>query len=160
MYYYILKYYILINHLGDLPENLFFESGGANKNNSTKTKKVSATQEAADKSIQTKNETIAFCVLTETVANISTTVRDLKASKRKLQKEFVEDGCDGDKERAKIRLDKYFDRQSNKENDIYEAPDSQESLLEDIYQIEQDIETQKEVMSVAKKSLKKKSISM
>ena len=119
-----------------------------------------AAQETADKSIQRKNETIEFCVLTETVANISTTVRELKTSKRKLQKEFVEDGCDGDKERAKICLEKYFDLQANKENDIYDAPDSQESLLEDIYQLDQDIEMQKEAMKVARKSLKKKSCNM
>ena len=143
-----------------MPENLFFESGGVTKKSGGKPKKGSAAQEAADKSIQTKNETIAFCVLTETVANISTMVRELKASKRKLQKELVEDGCGGDKQRAKVRLEKYFDRQADKENDLYDAPDSQESLLEDIYQLHQDIETQNEAMVVAKKSLKKKSHSM
>ena len=143
-----------------MPENLFFESGGANPKHSAKAKKGSAAQEADDKSIQTKNETIAFCVLTETVANISTTVRELKASKRKLQKEFTEDGCGGDKDWARVRLDTYFDKQSDKENDIYLAPDSQESLLEDIYQLDQDIKTQNEAMVVAKASLKKKSCNM
>ena len=87
-------------------------------------------------------------------------MRELKASKRKLQKKFVEDGCDGNKERAKVRLEKYFDRQADKENDLYFAPDSQESLLEDIYQLDQDIKTQNEAMVVAKASLKKKSCSM
>ena len=54
-----------------------------------------------------------------------------------------------------IWLEKYFERQADKENDLHLDPDSQVSLLEDIYKINQDIETQTEAMVVSKKSLKK-----
>ena len=91
---------------------------------------------------------------------------ELKTVKRRLQKEFFEVSS-GSREEAKKRMERYFtlnDGESNKENkdvdcclDIDEGLDSLESLLEDILQCKLDIDTQKEVMSVAKSSLKKKS---
>ena len=155
------------NSAGDLPENLFFESGGQLPCNTKPTKRNAIiAQQQADESIKSKNQTVEFCVLTETCANISNTIIELKSVKRRLQKEFYE-ASSGTREEAKKRMDNYFtskDRESNKENedddscsDIDEEPDSQESLLEDILQCKLDIDTQKEVMSVAKSSLKKKS---
>ena len=137
---------------GDLPENLFFESGAAcvSGNTSPKKTKKNGIQDAADKSIKSKNETIEFCVLTESCANISTALQELRKNKRRLRSAFIKDGCDGDREEAKKRIESYIDRQKDKENDLYDA-DSQESILEELYQFDQDIDTQKAAMEVGTK---------
>ena len=149
---------------GDLPENLFFESGANGNGKLDKTTKKNGLQDAADRSIKNKNETIEFCVLSESCANISSALQDLRKSKRKLRSEFINDCCGGNKKNAMGRIDSFVQKQKvtdNKENesdsDLYDAPDSQESILEELYELEKNIETQKAAMEVATKALKKKS---
>ena len=86
--------------------DIFFESGGAKPGNITKSNlnsKKSTHAQEADESIKSKNQTFEFCLLTDTCANISNTVRELRSAKRKLEKDFIVESCGGDKRRAKER---------------------------------------------------------
>ena len=66
--------------------------------------------ELADKSIQSKNKTIEFCVLTETCTKVSNVVRELNGVKRKLHKEFIDEVCDGDRKAGKERINRFADK--------------------------------------------------
>ena len=72
----------------------------------------------------------------------------MRSDKRKLVKEFRKDACGGDKKRATIRLEKYYAVQNKRDessvdtDDLYDAPDLQESILEEIYNVDQEIVAQ------------------
>ena len=82
--------------------------------------------------------------MTETVATASQAVRELKAEKRKLKKEFFDHV--GNKKKAKERIVDYYDKENNKSDDessvIDSVQDSQESLLNEIYNLDYEIREQ------------------
>ena len=103
---------------------------------------------------------IEFCVLSETCTNISHAVRELNSERRKLKREFTNDICDGDRKRARNRIEKIVATKKRElldddlsDEDLYDAPDSQELMLEEIYNLEKEIETQSQSLSNCRKSL-------
>ena len=162
-----------------MPSHLFHESNcktSPPKHNSDGKSSSFSRQrnaELADKSIQSKNKTIEFCVLSETCTKVSNAVTELNGTKRKLYREFTDEVCNGDKKRGKNRIQKFIDakeREENKENintndslsgiDLYDAPESQETFLQEIYDIHKEIVEQTKIRDVAKTSLLKKSDEM
>ena len=119
---------------------------------------------------QSKNKTIEFCVLTETCTKVSNSLRELNGVKRKLHREFIAEVCDGDKKKGKERIGKFFamkEREEDKENcqvdddsvgseDLYGGPDSQESLLLEMYDLDKEIKDQKDIRDTAKATLMKR----
>ena len=96
-------------------------------------------------------------------------VRELNGVKRKLHKEFIDEVCDGDRKAGKERINRFADKKAKEENkdniadddslddmDLYGAPDSQESRLQEIYDIQKEIEEQVNIRDIAKASLKKR----
>ena len=60
--------------------------------------------ELADKSIQSKNKTIEFGVLSETCKEVLNALRELNGTKRKIYREFTDEVCDGDRTKGKNRI--------------------------------------------------------
>ena len=155
---------ILSTVTGDLPDHLFFESGDSGdqsqSNRSTRRGGTSRLVEETQESVQSKNRTIEFCVLSETCTNISHAVRELNSERRKLKREFTSDICDGDRKRARNRIDNFVATKKREllggdstDEDLYDAPDSQESILEELYNLEKEIETQSRSLSNCRKTL-------
>ena len=147
-------------------QHIFFFESGDTPSTTKKNRNNKDSTEKAQESITSKNITIEFCVLSEATTNIAHNIRELRFEKRKLVKEFRADACDGDKKKARIRLEKYYDTQNKgdeesvSEEDLYDAPDSQESILEEIYNLDQEIVAQEHSLKVARKSLTQKEKAM
>ena len=90
--------------------------------------------------------------MTETSANVSQSIRDLKSEKRKLKNDFIE-GV-GNKKEARDRIQRYY---TSKKNDSleedYTEPDSQQSHLSDLYHIECEVEEQSERLKKVRSKL-------
>lgn len=143
---------------GDLPQNLFSETGSESNSSSGggggKPKKVSV----AEASQVSKNTTIEYCVLTEAYSNATNVLRDLNGQKRKSVRELINGPCGGDKRRGKEKIQRYHNSKQVTEfdSDFEDMPDSQESRLEEIYELQMDIEQQKDSIAVMKKRLQQK----
>ena len=155
---------ILSTVIGDLPDHLFFESGDSGdqsqSNRSSRRGGTSRLAEETQESVKSKNRTIEFCVLSETCTNISHNIRELNSERRKLKREFTNDICDGNRRRAHNRIETFVATKKREtldddstDEDLYDAPDSQESMLEEIYNLEKEIETQSQSLSNRRKSL-------
>ena len=133
-----------------MPSHLFFESGDTTNPNGKRSKSGSA--DKTQDSIEAKNKTLELCVLTETSATISQSIRDLKSEKRKLKNDFI-DGV-GNKKEARDRIQRYY---TSKKNDSleedYTEPDSQESYLSDLYHIECEVEEQSQQLKKVRNKL-------
>lgn len=93
----------------------------------------------------------------------------LNSDWRKLEREFTKDVCDGDRKRACKRIGDYVGKERTEKvelrselsrndnslhsSDLYDAPNSQESMLEEIYNLDKEIQTQSESLITCRKSL-------
>ena len=64
------------------------------------------------KSFESKNKAMEFSVFCETSSNLSSNLRELKQSKRKLFRDFTDDHCDSNRQYAKDRYAEYADAQN------------------------------------------------
>ena len=97
-----------------MPEHLFSESfdnaiPAMGKKETHRTsgggrgRKISDTEKRMQISFENKNKSIEFSLLTETNANLSTSLREIKNTKRQLFSKFTKH-CNGDRNEAKARV--------------------------------------------------------
>ena len=101
-------------------------------------------EQSMQESFEARNKAVEFSVLVETGCNLGNNLQELKAAKRKLFGDFQRH-CDGDREKAKarVRLYKNHKKKEEVESDtdlMNEFVDSQESTLEELYDLDVDIE--------------------
>ena len=95
---------VLSRVTGDLPATMFSESNGGATVKKVDKRGGKGRKGELDKvqaSIESKNKTIEFSVLVEASSRLSNSLREMKKVRRKMQKEFIEEICDGDKEKGK-----------------------------------------------------------
>ena len=154
---------------GDLTDNLFSESVGGeppvkkDKSNKKRGRPISDQERKMQLSFEKKNKAVEFTLFCETSANLSSNLRELNSSKRKLFRGFTEH-CGGDKKVAKARLrlirakrkcgnmDKGNVSESDDSIDEYE--DLQESTLMEICDVEEAIEMAKADLDTVQKKKK------
>ena len=142
---------------GDLPEYLFSESVGGNvlPRRKDKTKNPCGRpgndqEQKMQESFESRNKALEFTLFCKTSANMSKTLRELRAERRKLFNGFVKH-CDGNKKWVKSRLEAVHkkrkgvsvgeDHEISGSDDSLGEEDSQESTLIEICHIEGDIKT-------------------
>ena len=152
---------------GDLPANFFSESntvptpatttnttrkrnGKDGKNKDGRGRKSSDEEKQMQRSFKSKNEALEFSIYCETSANLSSRLRELKSIKRKLVREFADDHCSGDKKKVKTRFRLFWHFKERKEkedgsdsNDLDDGSyiESQETLMEELYDLDRDIKS-------------------
>ena len=110
-------------------------------------------------SFQAKNTAVQFSVLVETGCQLGKNLRDLKVAKRKLFGDF-QNLCDGNKDKAKRRLLMYCKykgkekEEGNLDSSVGEYHDSQESILEELYNLEVDIKSTKDDIALVQNGKK------
>ena len=85
-------------------------------------------------------------------------LRDLNGQKRKSVRELIDGPCGGNKRRGKEKIERYYNSKQVTEfdSDFEYMPDSQESRLEKLYDLEMHIEHQRGSIAVLKKRLQEK----
>ena len=117
-------------------------------------RRISDEEKLMKKSIESKNKALEFSIYCETSANLSTRLRELKSTKRKLVREFAE--CSSDKKcgkngvKARLRLYRHHKEVKAKEgldsddSDEESFFESQETLMEELFDLDRDIKSTKE----------------
>ena len=142
-----------------MPEHLFSESidnaiptnkkDTNRKSGSGRGRKVSDTEKRMQISFENKNKSIEFSLLTETNANLSSSLREVKNTKRHLFSKFTKH-CNGDRNVAKARMRLFrskkniVDSNQNSDSDSnsdMDYEDSQVTVLEELFDLDQDIKS-------------------
>ena len=155
--------FITIIYAGDLPDNFFSESHGLDKPKRTnpfrrkvdgnktggdgRGRKVSNEEKKMHMSIESKNKAVSFSLYCETTSNLAGRIRELRKEKRKTISDFADENYDGDKDKvkAKLRLYRHFKEREGDDIDNDSYVESQETMMEELFDLEKDIESTKKI---------------